>query len=81
LVFRNDDERSRAERAGVRDFNRVYQLNDLVTGDAIFAATGVTSGALLSGVKTKNGVVHTHSLVMNSADGVVAEVRLRQTRG
>lgn len=81
LVFRNDDERARAERTGVTDFNRRYQLSDLVTGEAIFAATGVTSGALLSGVKTKNGIVQTHSLVMNSADGVIAEVRLRHTRG
>jgi fructose-1,6-bisphosphatase II / sedoheptulose-1,7-bisphosphatase len=81
LVFRNDDERARAARTGVTDFNRLYHLNDLVTGEAIFAATGVTNGSLLSGVKTRAGVTRTHSLVMNSADGVIAEVRLQLTRG
>jgi fructose-1,6-bisphosphatase II / sedoheptulose-1,7-bisphosphatase len=81
LVFRNDDERARAARTGVEDFDRLYQLNDLVTGDAIFAATGVTNGALLQGVKVRNGVVRTHSLVMNSADGVIADIRLQLTRG
>jgi fructose-1,6-bisphosphatase II / sedoheptulose-1,7-bisphosphatase len=77
LVFRNDDERARAERTGISDFKRRYVLNELVSGHAIFAATGVTNGTLLSGVKRTNGHVRTHSLVMNSATGVVGEYRLK----
>lgn len=80
LVFRNDDERRRAERIGVTDFKRRYALNDLASTDAIFAATGVTNGTLLSGVKASNGHVRTHSLVMNSATGTVTEFRIKAPR-
>jgi fructose-1,6-bisphosphatase II / sedoheptulose-1,7-bisphosphatase len=77
LVFRNDEERGRADRLGITDFKRRYTLNELVSADAIFAATGVTDGTLLSGVKRSNGHVRTHSLVMNSATGTVAEFRMK----
>lgn len=79
LVFRNDEEKGRAERIGVTDFRRRYALNDLASADAIFAATGVTNGTLLSGVKAANGHVRTHSLVMNSATGTVMEFRTKAT--
>jgi fructose-1,6-bisphosphatase II / sedoheptulose-1,7-bisphosphatase len=78
LVFRNDEERARADRVGVTDFKRRYSLNDLVSGDAIFLATGVTPGALLEGVRYNSGHAHTHTLVMNSATGMVAELRVKQ---
>jgi len=80
LVFRNDDERARARRLGIADdqFNRKYSLDDLVSGDAVFAATGVTKGALLDGVRFRDGFVHTHSLVMNSSTGVVREIRMKR---
>ena len=71
LVFRNDEEKGRAERIGVTDFKRRYTLNDLASSDAIFAATGVTDGTLLRGVKKSGGHVRTHSLVMNSATRTV----------
>ncbi len=74
LLFRNDDERGRAERTGVTDFDKKYDLHELCSDDAIFAATGVTTGGLLSGVKRTNGKIHTHSLVMSSFDGVVRTV-------
>jgi fructose-1,6-bisphosphatase II / sedoheptulose-1,7-bisphosphatase len=77
LVFRNDEERTRAERVGVTDFKRLYDLSDLASGDAIFVASGVTSGALLSGVKTTGGVVRTHTLAMNSVTGTITELRTR----
>lgn len=80
LVFRNDEERGRAERIGVTDFKRRYALNDLASTDAIFAATGVTNGTLLSGVKKQNGHIRTHSLVMNSATGTVTELRIKAPR-
>ena len=79
VLFRNDDERARARRLGVAesDFDRRYELEDLVSGDAVFAATGVTKGALLDGVVHRDGLVHTHTLVMNSATGAVREIRMR----
>ena len=78
LVFRNADERARARRAGIEDLDKTYDLHELVRADAIFAATGVTKGALLDGVRVENGFVHTHSLVMNSATHTVREVRMRR---
>jgi fructose-1,6-bisphosphatase II / sedoheptulose-1,7-bisphosphatase len=78
LVFRNADERARAERVGITQFDKKYDLHELVAADAIFAATGVTTGALLEGVKLQGGFVHTHSLVMNSATRTVRDVRTRR---
>ena len=78
LVFRNADERARAQRIGLKDFDKKYDLHELVQGPAIFAATGVTKGALLDGVKLDRGVVHTHSLVMDSANGFVRQIRMKR---
>jgi len=50
LLFRNDDEKARARKAGITDLNRVYTRDEMVTADVIFAATGVTSGSILSGI-------------------------------
>jgi fructose-1,6-bisphosphatase II / sedoheptulose-1,7-bisphosphatase len=78
LVFRNADERARAARVGITDLDKKYDLHEMVRADAIFAATGVTDGALLDGVKFKDGFVHTHTLVMNSATHTVREVRMKR---
>jgi fructose-1,6-bisphosphatase II / sedoheptulose-1,7-bisphosphatase len=75
LLFRNDDERARAERTGVTDFDRKYDLHDLVSKDAVFAATGVTKGAMLDGVVMRNGFVTTHTLVMDSSTRTVRRIR------
>ncbi|MDP9128328.1 MAG: fructose-bisphosphatase class II, partial [Pseudomonadota bacterium] len=71
LVFRNDDEKSRAARAGIKDLNRKYGINDLAHGDVMFAATGVTNGAMLKGVRRFAGGAITHSVVMRSKSGTV----------
>ena len=78
LVFRNADERARAARVGITDLDKKYDLHEMVRADAIFAATGVTKGALLDGVSVSNGFVHTHTLVMNSATHTVREVRMKR---
>jgi fructose-1,6-bisphosphatase II / sedoheptulose-1,7-bisphosphatase len=78
LVFRNADEKSRAERLGVTDFDKKYSLHEIVRADAIFAATGVTNGALLDGVRIEGGFAHTHTLVMNSSSRTVREVRMKR---
>ena len=78
LVFRNADERARARGHGIVDLDKKYDLHEMVRADAIFVATGVTSGALLDGVKISDGFVHTHTLVMNSATSTVREVRMKR---
>ena len=76
LVFRNEDERARARKWGIEDLNRIYKLNDLAKGDCIFAATGVTDGSLLRGVKRlKGGKMTTESVVMRASSGTVRWVR------
>ena len=75
LIFRNDEERARAARTGVTDFDRKYDLHELVSKDAVFAATGVTKGALLDGVRIGGGTIETHTLVMDSSDGTVRRIR------
>jgi fructose-1,6-bisphosphatase II / sedoheptulose-1,7-bisphosphatase len=75
LIFRNDDERARAARWGVEDLDRIYSLEDLAKGDVIFAATGVTDGSLLEGVKRRGKVVTTESVVMRASTGTVRWVK------
>jgi fructose-1,6-bisphosphatase II / sedoheptulose-1,7-bisphosphatase len=71
LMFRNDTERGRADRCGITDFDRKYELLDLASGDVMFAATGVTNGTMLNGVRRFSGGAKTHSLVMRSKSGTV----------
>jgi len=80
LVFRNADERARAKGHGITDLDKKYDLHEMVRADAIFVATGVTTGALLDGVRIAGGAIHTHTLVMNSATGTVREVRMKRRR-
>ena len=74
LIFRNDDERGRAERIGIEDFDRKYSLLELASGDVMFAATGVTSGTMLAGVRREGLGVRTESLVMRSKTGTVRKL-------
>ena len=74
-MFRNDDERARAARWGVEDLNRIYTLEELAQGDVIFAATGVTDGTLLDGVKRRKDRLTTESVVMRASTGTVRWVR------
>jgi fructose-1,6-bisphosphatase II / sedoheptulose-1,7-bisphosphatase len=76
LLFRNDDERARARKWGVEDLDRIYKLDELAKGDVIFAATGVTDGSLLDGVKRlKNGCMTTESVVMRASSRTVRWVK------
>ncbi len=77
LVFRNDNERHRAEKLGIRDLNRKYLLKDLAKGDVVFAATGVTTGTMLEGVRIEGQYVTTHSIVMRSATKTVRWIKMR----
>jgi fructose-1,6-bisphosphatase II / sedoheptulose-1,7-bisphosphatase len=71
LTFRNEDEKARAKRMGITDLDRVYDLTDMAKGDVMFAATGVTDGTMLRGVRRFKGGIVTHSIVMRSKTGTV----------
>lgn len=75
LVFRNEQDKAQARRAGIEDFNRRYQMDDLVQGDVVFAATGVTMGTLLDGVKRLGGAIESHSMMIASVDGALRKIR------
>ena len=76
LVFRNDDERARAKKWGITDLDKIYDLTELAKGDCIFAASGVTDGSLLKGVKKlKSGRITTESVVMRASTGTVRWVK------
>ncbi|MAM34535.1 MAG: fructose-bisphosphatase class II [Micavibrio sp.] len=75
LVFRNEDEKSRADRWGITDYKKIYTINDLAPSDNVmFAATGVTDGTMLRGVRRYSGGATTHSLVMRSKSGTMREI-------
>ncbi len=71
LVFRNDDERLKADECGIKDHEQKFSSSDMAKGDVIFAATGVTGGAILPGVHIRRGYAVTKSLVMNSRTGTL----------
>ena len=71
LVFRTQDERDRAARLGIEDFQKKYDLMDLASGEVMFAATGVTSGTMLRGVRRYREGAKTHSMIMRSKSGTV----------
>ena len=82
LIFRNDDERARAGRWGITDLDRIYKLEDMASGDCIFAATGVTDGSLLGGVKRRKGnCLETDSIVMRASSGTVRRVKGEHRQG
>ncbi len=77
LLFRNDDERARADKAGITDRDRIYSRDDMVTQDVIFAATGVTDGNILPGMRREPGYVTTETLLMRSKTGSVRRMNYR----
>ena len=82
LLFRNDDERARAKRWGITDLDRVYALEDMAKGDCIFAATGVTDGSLLKGIRRrKGGCVTSETIVMRASSGTIRRVFTEHRHG
>lgn len=75
LIFRNDDERRRADRTGITDYDKKYDLHELASGETVFCATGVTKGGLVDGVVRSGSQIETDTLVMSSADGMVRKIK------
>ena len=80
LLFRDEAEKARAAKAGIADLNRVYALEDMIAGDVIFAATGVTGGSLLPGIRREVGWLTTETLLMRSKTGSVRRMVYRNPR-
>jgi fructose-1,6-bisphosphatase II len=77
LAFMNDDERNRASKMGINDFDRIYSAEELAQGDVFFAATGVTNGDLVNGVRYFAGGAKTHTVVMRSKSRTVRFIETR----
>ena len=77
LLFRNDDEKLRAEKAGISNLSRIYSRDDMVNQDVIFAATGVTSGSLLEGIKREITHITAETILMRSKTGSVRRMIYR----
>jgi fructose-1,6-bisphosphatase II / sedoheptulose-1,7-bisphosphatase len=77
LVFRNDGERNRAARIGIKDFKRKYNTLDLASGDVMFAATGVTDGSMLEGIHKRGNFMTSHTIVMRSKTRTVRWIKAR----
>lgn len=74
LLFKNEEEKARAKKMGISDFSAKYLLNDLASGDVMFAATGVTNGSMLSGVRIVPKGAITHSIAMRSNTGTIRKI-------
>ena len=74
LTFRNDDERQRADRMGILNYDKIYSLNELAHGEVMFAATGVTDGSMLRGVRRWSSGASTQSIIMRSKTGTVRTI-------
>ena len=77
LLFRNDDERGRAAKAGITDLAKIYTRDDMVTKDVIFAATGVTDGSILHGIRREVGYLTAETILMRSKTGSVRRMTYR----
>ena len=78
LIFRNSDEEKRAINAGIENLDKIYTRDEMVKADVIFAATGVTDGSLLSGIKRGAGFIETNTILMRSKTGSVRYLNYRQ---
>ncbi len=77
LIFRNEDEKARAIKAGITNFDRIYTKGEMVTQDVIFAATGVTGGSLLPAIKREVGFITTETMLMRSKTGSIRRMIYR----
>jgi fructose-1,6-bisphosphatase II / sedoheptulose-1,7-bisphosphatase len=75
LILDSDEKRERAHKMGITDPGMIYGIEDMAKGDCLFAATGVTTGSLLTGVKFKKDVIETETVVMRSVTGTVRYIK------
>lgn len=70
FIFENDKDKERAKKMGIKDFNKKYELNEIVSGDSIFCATGITSGDLVNGIKIRDNTYFSETLVTHKSSNI-----------
>ncbi len=76
FLFHSDEDKIRANKMGIKDLNRKYELNEIIKGDSIFCATGITSGDLVSGIKIDGNKYISETLVTHKASGLKKKIKL-----
>jgi Fructose-1,6-bisphosphatase/sedoheptulose 1,7-bisphosphatase and related proteins len=78
FLFDTDEDKTRAKKMGIKDLKKKYEINEIVSGDSIFCATGITSGDLVSGIKIENDVFVSETLVTHKSTGLKEVIKLKQ---
>ena len=78
FIFDTDKDKLRAKKMGIKDLNKKYDLNEIVSGDSIFCATGITSGDLVSGIKIENDEFVSDTLITHKSSGLKKNIILKQ---
>ena len=78
FLFKTDEDKIRAKKMGIKDLSKKYELNEIVSGDSIFCATGITSGDLVSGIKIKDNQFFSETLVTHKSSGLKKRIKLKQ---
>ena len=78
FLFQTDEDKSRAKKMGIYDFTKKYSLNEIVSGDSIFCATGITTGDLVSGIQIKENEFISETLVTHKSSGLKKVIKLKQ---
>jgi fructose-1,6-bisphosphatase II / sedoheptulose-1,7-bisphosphatase len=79
FLFETENDKNRAKNMGIKDFNKKYELNEIISGDSIFCATGITSGDLVQGIKLKKGKFYSETLVTHKSSGLNEIIKLDQS--
>jgi len=78
FLFETDKDKSRAQKMGINDFQKKYELNEIVSGDSIFCATGITSGELMSGIQIDNDEFISETLVTHKSSGLKKVIKSKK---
>ena len=78
FIFNEDEEKQRAKKMGINDLKKKYELNEIISGDSIFCATGITSGDLVSGIEITGNEFISETLVTHKSSGIKESIKLKQ---
>ena len=77
-MFKTEKDKERAKKMGINDLTKKYELNEIVTGDSIFCATGITSGDLVAGIEIQGNDFYSETLVTHKSSGLKKVIKLKQ---
>ena len=78
FLFKTEDDKIRAKKMGIKDLQKKYELKEIVSGDSIFCATGITSGDLVEGIKIKDDQFISETLVTHKSAGFTKKIKLKK---